>query len=284
MADPNPIRPFMRAVAVLAVIAAAGAASPVQAESAFGGPRSVEAKYDVRWFGILVYDGKFKVTLNEGSYKAEFTANARGPVDLATRARIHWYLSGTREGRRFFPVAVDQHYKWRKKYRRITMSYRADGSVVTRIVPPESPGKRKPVPADMQRGTVDPVSALLNAVHAQTAGGRCGGTFRAFEGRRRADARIAFVRKSKRPYTSLKSIPNDAQLCHFHIDRLAGFRPRHMRNYPDPLPPAELWIVRFKQHGFWLPVVIRVQTAWAPIVARLSRLKIVAGPGGRAKN
>ncbi len=183
-------------------------------------------------------------------------------------------MQGRRGDERFLPQTVDQHYKWRDQYRRIVMAYAPDGAIRTRILTPESPGKRKKVPAAMQRGTVDPVTALMNATHAPLGEGRCGGTFRTFEGRRRADARIEHVGRDRLPATPISGLPKDAVKCQFFIDRLAGFRPRHMRNFPDPLPPAEMWAVPFPKHGFWLPVVIRVSTKWGPLYATLTRLEI----------
>lgn len=261
-------RPGIRLCA--SILAAGLVAAPVTSAAGVEQPRSFAADYLVTWLGIPVYETRFRALIRPNSYRAVMSARSRGVVEMVTRIRVHFEAVGRIVADSFRPQAVRQIYLLKSgKFRHIDMTYGSDGHVETAIRPPESPGKRKPVPAALRRYTQDPISALLGAVSTALTAKPCHHTASVFEGRRRVDTRLSHAGTDRTPALPVRDLPPKADVCLLHAKRIAGFRPRHYRRMPK-LPPARLWIVRHTAAGIWLPVQLRLDTRWGPIYARLT--------------
>jgi hypothetical protein len=240
--------------------------------------QSVVGAWIVTWLGIPVIRGRFRSQVSGGRYEAWFGAKSFGAFDALLKIKMNWYVRGRVDGDRFRPVIFRQNYRDHREKRRTVMKWRPDGSVRTRLIPPESPGKRKKVPARLQRHTVDPMSALL-ALTAQATGRHpCRYKARIFEGRRRVDARLRLIEKSRTPegFAVARNLPKAAWRCHLFADRLAGFRPRHMRRFPGKLPPADIWLVRLSRHRLWAPVRIEFGTRFGRVRAFMTDIKVTS--------
>lgn len=271
-------RPGIRLCA--AIVAAGLIAAPALPSAAAEAARSFSADYVVTWLGLPVYETRFAATVEAGRYRGVMAARSRGLVELVARARIRFETLGRVVAHVFRPEASHQRYLLKHgKIRRIDLRYGSQGTVTTSIRPPESPGKRPPVPPALRRHTLDPISALLNGIATSLAAKPCHYAAAVFEGRRRVDTRLSFVRATPTPRLPVTNLPRRAIMCLLHAKRLAGFRPRHFRRMPK-LPPARLWVVRYPAAGIWLPVQLRLDTRWGPIYARLVRF----GTGAKAKD
>ncbi len=253
------------------ILAAGLAAAPVAAAGAVETPRSFAADYLVTWLGVPVYETRFRALIRPGSYRAVMSARSRGVVEMVTQIRVHFEAVGRIVADSFRPQAVRQVYLLKTgKFRHVDMTYGANGKVATAIRPPESPGKRKPVPDALSRYTQDPISALLGAVSTALTAKPCHHTAAVFEGRRRVDTRLTHAGPDRTPALTIDNLPEKAEVCLLHAKRIAGFRPRHFQRMPK-VPPARLWVVRHPTAGIWLPVQLRLDTRWGPIYARLTR-------------
>jgi hypothetical protein len=253
------------------ILAAGLAAAPVARAGAVEKPRSFSADYLVTWLGFPVYETRFTAAIRPDSYRAVMSARSRGIVELVSRIRVHFETVGRIVADRFQPRTVRQIYLLRSgAFRHVDLDYGRNGSVVATIRPPESPGKRKPVPAALRRHTQDPISALLDAVTTALTAAPCRHTAAVFEGRRRVDTRLSYAGAVSTPSLVVGGLPAKAELCLLHAKRIAGFQPRHFRKMPT-LPPAKLWVVRLRRAGIWLPVQLRLDTRWGPIYARITR-------------
>ena len=255
------------------------AGSPVSAAAAPHQPtQSLVGTWVVTWLGIPVIRGRFRARISGSRYEAWFGARSFGPFDAILKIKMNWYVRGRVAGGRFRPAIFNQSYRDHREKRRTEMKWRADGSVSTRLIPPESPGKRKKVPARLQRHTVDPLSALLGLTAQAAARHPCRYKARIFEGRRRVDARLRLVRKSPTPagFGVARNLPVSAWRCHLFADRIAGFRPRHMRRFPGKLPPADIWLVRLKRHGLWAPVQLEFGTRFGRVHAFMTDIKVTS--------
>jgi hypothetical protein len=262
------------------ILAAGLVAAPAPPSAAAEAARSFSADYVVTWLGLPVYETRFAAAIEAGRYRGVMSARSRGLVELVARARIRFETLGRVVAHAFQPEASHQRYLLKHgKIRRIDLRYGPDGTVATKIRPPESPGKRPPVPPALRRHTQDPISALLNGITIPLAAKPCHYAAAVFEGRRRVDTRLSYARATPTPSLPVAKLPRRAIVCLLHAKRLAGFRPRHFRLMPR-LPPAQLWVVRYPAAGIWLPVQLRLDTRWGPIYARLVRF----GTGAKAKN
>lgn len=269
-------RPGSRVCA--AILTAGLLAAPAAPALAVETSRSFAADYVVTWLGVPVYETRFTALIRPNSYRAVMSARSRGIVEMVSRIRVHFEAVGRIVADSFRPRAVRQIYLLKTgKFRHVDMRYGANGSVATAIRPPESPGKRRPVPDALRRYTQDPISALLGAVSTALTARPCHHTASVFEGRRRVDTRLTYSGPVDTPRLSVDGLPAKAELCLLHAKRIAGFRPRHFRKMPT-LPAARLWVVRYRRAGLWLPVQLRLDTRWGAIYARLTRFKAGAPP------
>ncbi len=260
------------------IIAAGLVAAPAMRAGAVEKPRVIAADYVVTWLGFPVYETRFAAAIRRGSYRAVMSARSRGLVEIASHIRVHFETVGRIVANDFLPRTVHQIYLLKHgKFRHVDIDYRDNGDVTAVIRPPESPGKRKPVPAALRRHTVDPMSALLRALTIALTAKPCKYAAAVFEGRRRVDTRLTYAGAVGTPSLPVHGLPKRAEMCLLHAKRIAGFRLRAFHLMPT-LPPAQLWVVRYRPAGIWLPVQLRLATRWGPIYARITRFQTGAPP------
>ena len=184
------------------------------------------------------------------------------------------------------PELFDQANTFRRQTRRITLAYPTPTVAATglrgvlptvSVVPPESPGKRPPVPDTLKTDTLDPLSATLAALAMPPGIVTCRYGAQIFEGLRRTDVRLVHEGKERAPVTG-SGLDRESLVCLLHAKRLAGYEEKHFRQNPEPLPPAKLWVSRHAESGLWLPVQLRFDSSYGPIYARMVKLTASAAP------
>ncbi len=264
--------------AFIALLAFAPALIGAGAAQAKEQSRVTEAEYLVTWMGLPVYSARLRGEVGGRHYAVRFSAAAEGIARLANNTTIAWETSGSTGAAGLRPTFFAQSNTFRKQVRRIELRYGERPEPAVSVVPPESPGKRPPVPEALQHGTVDPLTAVLAAVTSPADHSVCAVNARVFEGLRRTDVRLEAGGTEAMPALGLGGMPNDALICLLHAERLAGYEHKHLRDNPDPLPPAKLWIAHLPEAGLWLPVQLRFESRFGPIYARLVRLAHRNGP------
>lgn len=268
-----------RAAAGLCLLAAlATAATAASAAGATGNAavsdRRILVRWTITWGGLPIYKAKFRTEISDGRYTAEFDARSTGVVEALAKNRTFWRSTGRVDGAVMVPEKMHQRYLMKRGgYRTVTMEWTPSGDISTRIEPPEPKNKRKAVPAEMHRGTVDPLTALLNGLVAPRGGPPCKYEADLFEGRRRIDIRLSFHRYGKALRVKGHKLPRKATVCRLHAERVAGFRARHFKEVPK-LHPLKMWVVRLEKAGIWLPVEMALKTRYGIARARLTKLEI----------
>ena len=266
-------RPGIAGLCLLAAIAPAAPAASAAAGDTLA-DRRISEKWTVTWGGLPIYKVRFRTEIADGRYMAEFDARSTGVVEALARNRTFWHSTGRVDGAVMVPERMNQRYLMRRGgYRTVKMEWTPSGDIATQIEPPEPRGKRKQVPAAMQRGTVDPLTALLNGLVAPRDGPPCQYEADMFEGRRRIDIRLSFHRYGKALRVKGHKLPRKATVCLMHAKRVAGFRARHLKDVPK-LYPLKMWVVRLEKVGLWLPVEMALKTRYGIARARLSTLEI----------
>jgi hypothetical protein len=256
------------------------AAGPAQAAEPAAPAKSLEAEYAVTWMGFPVYAARLTVAWNGERYRLRFQAEAVGLLRFAAHTTtIDWETTGRRAKGEVRPERFLQANTFRRQTRRITLAYSAKGPPAVSVVPPESPGKRPPVPEPLRAGTLDPLSATFAAVAMPLDRTTCGYSAKVFEGLRRTDVRLEHAGVEPTPVYRA-GLDRQALVCLMHAKRLAGYEEKHFRQTPEPLPPATLWVAKHAEAGLWLPAQLRFESQFGPIYARLTRVRSANG-GGR---
>lgn len=251
----------------------------------------VEAEYQITWLGVAVYAARLTAVWEGGRYRMQFRAEAQGIARLAANTTITSETRGRFVKGQIRPELFEQAVTFRKLTRRTTIAYaapdaapsgtappaRAGAPPTVSVVPPESPGKRPPVPDALKADTLDPLSATFDAIAMAPSTTACGYAAKVFEGLRRTDVRLDHAGTGRAPVRGA-GLDGDGLVCLLHAQRLAGYEEKHFRQNPEPLPPAKLWVTKHRDSGLWLPVQLRFESAYGPIYARLVRLD--AGTGG----
>lgn len=260
------------ALAVLAFLAtgalplAANAAEPVTRQSRVG------VDYVVTWMGIPVVRGRIQTVFQANRYSVVLSSRTVGLAESLFRDRREVRVQGILSKKGPIPKSYSHRAKSRKENRVVTMTYRKDGTIDTSITPPESPGKRKPVPARLQANTLDPLSAMIAGTLLPVTETRCGFSAPVFDGRRRLDIQLTYRGRETTP-VSFAGAPGQSVKCEARMKRIAGFRPRAIREHPNP-PPIEVWSVRHAASGLWIPVRLRVKAGMSTVVARITKVTV----------
>lgn len=274
MAARAPAWRWFRLVSVLLALPSSATAEPARE------PRKVEAEYVITWLGFPVYSAKFAGEWNGERYVVRFNAEALGLARLVNSTTIDWEVKGQLAKGQVQPVRFAQANTFRRQVRRITLAYAEKGPPAVSVVPPESLGKRPPVPDLLKAGTLDPLSATFAAVARPFDTKTCDYAAKVFEGLRRTDVRLEHTGTEPTPTHRVRSLDRQSLVCLLHATRLAGYEDKHFKQNPDPLPPAILWVAKHAEAGIWLPVQLRFDSAYGPIYARLVRVEIY-NSGGR---
>ncbi len=260
--------------ALILVLAAAGAARAAEPAAP---AKQLEADYAITWLGVPVYSGKFAIAWNGERYRMRFRAEAEGVVRLAANTTVEWETTGRVAKGRVEPERFEQANTFRRQTRRITLVFNGKSAPAVSVVPPESPGKRPPVPEPLKAGALDPLSATFAAIAMPLDARSCGYSAKVFEGLRRTDVRLEHAGTERTPAHRIGGLDRHAFVCLLHAKRLAGYEEKHFRQNPDPLPPAILWVAKHEGAGLWLPAQLRFESQFGPIYARLTRVKLTNG-------
>lgn len=221
--------------------------------------KRLEADYVITWLGFPVYSGTLALAWNGERYRMRFQAEAQGIARLANGTTIDWETTGRLARGKVEPERFAQANTFRRQTRRITLAYAAKGPPSVSVVPPESPGKRPPVPEALKAATLDPLSATFAALAMPPGTAQCRYAAQVFEGLRRTDVRLVHAGTGRTPGYRIAGLDRQGFVCALHAQRLAGYEEKHFRQNPEPLPPAKLWVARHAAAGLWLPAQLRFE-------------------------
>ena len=264
--------PLRRSFVLAALIAGTAWVSAAEAREPAARPTRVGVNYVVTWLGIPVVRGRITATIDGRRYRATLSSRTVGIAERLFRDRRLVEVEGTMTETGPKPRRYRSSVRSKKENRTITMTYRPDGRIVTSIDPKESPSKRKPVPAGLQKDTLDPLSAMIAGTTLAAGEDRCGFGAPVFDGRRRMDIRLSFRGREQTP-VPFPGVSRNAVKCEARVKRIAGFRPRAIRERPVP-PPVEVWSVRHAEAGLWIPVKMRVKAGLSTVIARITKVTV----------
>ena len=240
---------------------------------------TLELSYDLYVGGIPLGKVAMSARFQGTDYKAISTLETQGIVNAFWQSKIEAASNGLVRRGDVRPALYDSYSQNRNAQRRqVTLTFGPEGPRSLYSDPPY-PETRYAVSEDQQRNTLDPLSAavfLTNSVNAENAK-PCEAVAPVFDGRRRYDVRLSFVRKTEvRMDNGLYRGP--ASVCQVRYNQVAGYQ-QTLVDQGKKLPDIFAWVTPIqsrtdptRQH--MLPLRVWAETEYGIVVALASSVKV----------
>ena len=244
-------------------------ALPVRAAS-----EPVFASYTVYFSGFRVAELDASLALSPDRYRAVARLRTAGLLATFVRGEQVSEVEGKVAPASAVGLAPDRYAmegRWRDRVRRITMRWNGNAPEVLTLIPANHE-EREPVPANLQYGTVDTMSALAALIARVSAIGECEGAVAVFDGRRRSDFTAATEGEDILAPHRWGIYAGPALRCRFEGRQVAGFW-----READPAQAREsrtgtAWLARPAPDLPAIPVRIDSDTNWGTIHIHLTRV------------
>jgi hypothetical protein len=218
-------------------------------------------------------------------YKATSTLETLGIVSAFWQSKIETAANGTVARGTLRPDFYDSFSQNQRSGRRqVTLAFRPNAPVQVYSDPPY-PETLYKVPEEEQKKALDPLSGAVMLIAAAAAEAKmpCTAVAPIFDGRRRYDVSVDFVRKIDiKMDNGLYSGPG--MMCQFHYRQVAGYQ-QTVIDQGKKLPPMYVWVapVRSKvepAREYMVPLRIWAETEYGIVVALANAATIDGLPLG----
>ena len=206
---------------------------------------------------VMVVDSK--VDIGRDDYRIDLSYRSAGVFGTLFPVQISSFVQGSWAGGKATPLRFASWGTARGNERRITLDYEG-GQPVIRTLVPATESDRDPVPAAMQRDTVDTLSAMAVLVRTVAQTGTCDGTVRIFDGRRvlETESRTIGTEMLRPDYRSTYN--GRALRCDMRGRQLAGFQHDADEAEIRRVHVSQAWIAQVVPGQPALPVRIVFET------------------------
>jgi len=226
-------------------------------------------------FGFEGYFGGFKIGAGEGHlhwgdarYTMDFKARSAGMLDWVMQIDQTAESSGHIAG---LPVAEHHrnHNADGDKQSWIELAFSPDRVDIVNAKPhPKTEKTRSPIPPELNKGVVDPLTAILSLGLTSAAANRCEGNVPVFDGRRRYDTVLTDA--GRETYQGPAG-EREALICAFSFVRLAGYKAKAKRWKGIT---GKVWLQNLADGLPLLPVRVQVETSYGTALIHM----VSAGP------
>lgn len=186
-------------------------------------PGDLRLTYSIYLGGIRVLDAEAHLGYGPEAYRIGIKAQTDGflgqvanwRADVASHGRLA-------PGGLPRPELYRSISAWRDKPRNTTVEYTADGVPTVTVAEPPPSEDREPVPDNLKPGTVDPMTAVVAALHAAAEGRGCGGTVPVYDGRQRFDLVWETKGEETLAPSDLSAFTGTAIACTLDYEPVAG--------------------------------------------------------------
>lgn len=215
-------------------------------------PPAVQLVYDGYTSGFHVLSITTDLNVTTTGYQIEMTGHTAGMVGVMYHARWHTVSDGRWAGPDAVPLHYDNEGVFGGEPRHVAIDY-MDGDPVLRALVPLDDHEHGPVPAALQKHTIDGLSVLALAMHQIMESGTCGGAVTTFDGRSVEARTLHTVGMEQLPATSRSSFQGPALRCDIDSRVLAGFF-HNDPNEPQRAYTDSMWFARISPELPPLPV------------------------------
>ena len=221
----------------------------------------VQLAYDTYAAGIEVMQMRAFFGLGPWNYRIDLDYHTTGLVGLLYRGRQSNSVHGVWSDDQAMPQEFFGEGVWRGHQRRTLIDYDHGLPRIRDLQPPQDT-EREPVPQELQRHTVDTLSALAELMHRVQHDHTCDTEVHTYDGRRVLDVVAHTGGPDRLGPTNRSSFSGPTLRCDFEGRELAGFLfgeddPEHRR----PLH-GSAWLAPLLPDAPPLPVRIAFQTRW----------------------
>ena len=215
-------------------------------------------------------------TIRGNQYSAVSNLETSGIANAFWQARIQATSTGMIDGNRFQPSLYDSHTIKKDSKQQVSLTYETDGNIRTFADPVYSLSQH-PITPEEQKGTYDPVSAILYVASGLGADAKnpCTVIAPVFDGRRRYNIEI---KKEKDMTVDMDNglYKGPAVLCRARYNQIAGFSQKVIDGNAG-FPPIHAWMATFPSasgHDYVVPLRVWADTPYGVVAAVTSQLKV----------
>ncbi|MFP5516138.1 MAG: DUF3108 domain-containing protein [Alphaproteobacteria bacterium] len=247
---------------------------PLAASAAMAEP--LKATYRVFVGGVTALDVDATLETTGDRYRIAVSAVTGGTIGRLFTWKTESQSDGLRQGDDLRPTGHRQSSQFRGEPRTVTLTYGPQGDVSASVTPPPETDNREPVPPALQRGTLDPLSAVLDLLFAVGASERCDRSLPVFDGRRRYDMMFTEVGRRIVDPSRYSVFAGIAQQCRVSYRPVAGYGKSGptgrfwQRSSPADRPPVDLWLAPVAAGYPPLPVRLETDSDFGSVVVHLT--------------
>lgn len=236
--------------------------------------------YTTQVAGMSVMAAEADVELDATGYRIDIVTRTVGAFGLLVRGETRSLAQGRWTGPMSATIVAPQRYAidgtWRGTPRRTLMEYAAGQPTILRLEPPND-SEREPVAPELQRETIDTISAAAMLARRATTTGRCDGEARTYDGRRLLEIAVRSGGWEILPPQAAPLAVGPMLRCDFEGRLLAGFLLDGDRESAARPQKGTAWLARLTPDAPLLPVRMRFDMRW---MGSATMTLTAATPGG----
>jgi len=229
--------------------------------------------YEIYLGGLHVGSLDVRIDRSAESYQLELDGKSRGLVEWLTSFSGRLVSNGaTGEGGVLSPRSYSERVSFRGDARRVDVGYSDQGGVANvKADPPPEKDDRDPVPQELLKEAVDPLSGLIGAAQRAVTTGNCDARVPLFDGRRRLDMQFTDGGMDTLKADGFSRFAGPARRCRFKVTVVAGAKKTDTRwNRPEDRGRTHTsWIAEARPGGPVVPVRIEAEGAYGWLVVHL---------------
>ena len=226
---------------------------------------ALDYRFDFEAFfgGFKVGEGRGNLQWGNGRYAMDFRGKSGGVMKMLTSidqtAFSDGRLENTPQAERHRNENVDG-----KKKSWIELAFTPETVEIVDAKPhPKTEKSRSPIPPELKKGVVDPLTAVLSLGLTSAAADKCQGTVPVYDGRRRYDAVLSHV--GREPYKGPAGV-RDTLKCEFRFDRRAGYK-KNAKRWKGIT--GMVWLQSLDDGLPMLPVRVQVETSYGTALVHM---------------
>ena len=223
------------------------------ATAAAAQPAPTRLSYAAYVGGVEVVDMQAELALTPLAYRLQLAFQLVGAPGALFHAEGTSVVDGRFLGAAAVPRQLVSNGFWRGQARVTQVDWQGGLPVVTRKSPPDE-DEREPVPAELQRNTIDTISAVALLLRHIGATNRCEGPMTTFDGRRLSAMDAHTEGEDVLPPTSRSSFAGPALRCDVEGRLIGGFATQGDRDAMRKPHHGTAWFARLTPGGPPVPV------------------------------
>lgn len=216
-----------------------------------------------------------KASWNDDRYEIDSKAQTAGIAETLFEGRYNNVSEGVLAGAKVSPRLYISDYSTTDNAQYVKVSFNGDEPTALLAKPPYD--LRYPVDRELKRKTVDPLGAYMYLMFGsnRSADAPCGRTLPIFDGKRRYDFKINYVKEIRIRSGDKHAYRGPGVLCEMQYTQVAGYKPRDKDSAPFPLMKVHL--AKIEGGRYMVPVKFVIETDYGAIVGSARKMLFSEG-------